>query len=255
MNDQQLLRFSRHILLPQMDIEGQQALLDAHVLVVGAGGLGCPVIQYLAAAGVGELTLVDDDVVELSNLQRQTAHGTDDIGKSKVVSAQEDIQRLNPDCVVNGFAVRADLAWLQQYLATADRHVDLVVDCTDNAQIRYLLNRVCLDQNIPWVSGAAVGLNGQISVFDPRQQDSPCYRCLYPQLDKDGADQQLTCSENGVLSPLVGVIGSMQALEALKVLAAIGKPLVGKLATYDAMSGEWRSWALKKNAQCSDCQN
>lgn len=251
MNDQQLLRFSRHILLPQMDIEGQQALLDARVLVVGAGGLGCPVIQYLAAAGVGagegELILVDDDVVELSNLQRQTAHGTDDIGKAKVESAKEDVLRLNPDCNVTAVQQRADLAWLQQTLS--GQKVDLIIDCTDNASIRYLLNQVCLEHKTPWVSGAAVGLSGQVTVFDPRQPDSPCYRCLYPNLD----DQQLTCSENGVLSPLVGVIGSMQALEALKLIAEIGKPAIGKLMTFDAAGAEWRNWKLSKTEACPDC--
>jgi len=248
MNDQQLLRYSRHILLPQMDIEGQQALLDAHVLVVGAGGLGCPVIQYLAAAGVGELTLIDDDLVELSNLQRQVAHGTDDIGKAKVESAKQDVQRLNPDVTVNALQQRADYDWLNQALAGGS--VDVVVDCTDNATVRYLLNRACLANKIPWVSGAAVGLNGQITVFDPRQDNSPCYRCLYPNLD----DQQLSCSENGVLSPLVGVIGSMQALEAIKVLTAMGQPAVGQLLTFDALQADWRRWKLSVAAACPDCQ-
>ncbi|KZZ43178.1 MAG: molybdopterin-synthase adenylyltransferase MoeB [Saccharospirillaceae bacterium] len=251
MNDQQLLRFSRHILLPQMDIEGQQALLDARVLVVGAGGLGCPVIQYLAASGVGagegELMVVDDDVVELSNLQRQTAHGTDDIGKAKVESAKEDALRLNPDCNVTALQQRADLAWLTKTLSAGN--IDLIIDCTDNANIRYLLNQACLEHKIPWVSGAAVGLSGQITVFDPRQAQSPCYRCLYSDLD----DQQLTCSENGVLSPLVGVIGSMQAIEALKLIADIGKPAVGKLMTFDAAGAEWRNWKLSKSENCPDC--
>ncbi|WP_419811526.1 HesA/MoeB/ThiF family protein [Bacterioplanoides sp.] len=247
MNDQQLLRYSRHILLPQMDIEGQQALLDAHVLVVGAGGLGCPVIQYLAASGIGELTLVDDDVVELSNLQRQTAHGTADVGIAKVESAKADVLRLNPDVNVQAIQQRADEQWLRSFFSQTP--VTLVIDCTDNATIRYLLNLVCLEQNIPWVSGAAVGLNGQITVFDPRRENAPCYRCLYPNLD----DEQLTCSENGVLSPLVGVIGSMQALEALKLIAGIGEPAVGKLMTFDAMSAEWRSWKLPQSPGCSDC--
>lgn len=251
MNDQQLLRYSRHILLPQMDIEGQQALLDAHVLVVGAGGLGCPVIQYLAASGVGagagQLTLVDDDVVELSNLQRQTAHGTADVGMTKVESAKADVLRLNPDVNVQAIQQRADEQWLRSFFS--QNRVTLVIDCTDNATIRYLLNKVCLETKTPWVSGAAVGLNGQITVFDPRQENVPCYRCLYPSLD----DQQLTCSENGVLSPLVGVIGSMQALEALKLIAGIGEPAVAKLMTFDAMSADWRSWKLPQSPDCRDC--
>lgn len=247
MNDQQLLRYSRHILLPQLDIDGQQALLDAHVMIIGLGGLGCPVLQYLAASGVGRLSLVDDDRVELSNLQRQTAHGSADIGLLKAESAAAEVQRLNPEVQVITHAVRADADWLAMHLAG----VDLVVDCTDNSRVRYELNRACIARSVPWVSGAAVGLNGQITLFDPRQADAPCYRCLYPSLD----DQQLSCAESGVLSPLVGVIGAMQALEALKVLAGIGESLSGRLLTFDALQGEWRRWGISRNPSCSDCQN
>lgn len=257
MNDQQLLRYSRHLLLPQLDIDGQQALLDAHVMIIGLGGLGCPVLQYLAASGVGRLSLVDDDRVELSNLQRQTAHGSADIGLLKVESAAAEVQRLNPDVQVVAHALRADADWLMVQLSAAgdaqeDRvKVDLVIDCSDNSKVRYALNRACIAHSVPWVSGAAVGLNGQITVFDPRQADAPCYRCLYPSLD----DQQLSCAESGVLSPLVGVIGAMQALEALKVLAGIGESLSGRLLTFDALQGEWRSWGISRNPSCSDCQN
>lgn len=247
MNDQQLLRYSRHILLPQLDIDGQQALLDAHVMIIGLGGLGCPVLQYLAASGVGRLSLVDDDRVELSNLQRQTAHGSADIGLLKAESAAAEVQRLNPEVQVITHAVRADADWLAMHLAG----VDLVVDCTDNSRVRYELNRACIAHSVPWVSGAAVGLNGQITLFDPRQADAPCYRCLYPSLD----NQQLSCAESGVLSPLVGIIGAMQALEALKVLAGIGESLSGRLLTFDALQGEWRRWGISRNPSCSDCQN
>ncbi|UXD86825.1 HesA/MoeB/ThiF family protein [Thalassolituus hydrocarboniclasticus] len=247
MNDQQLLRYSRHILLPQLDIDGQQALLDAHVMIIGLGGLGCPVLQYLAASGVGRLSLVDDDRVELSNLQRQTAHGSADIGLLKAESAAAEVQRLNPEVQVITHAVRADADWLAMHLAG----VDLVVDCTDNSRVRYELNRACIARSVPWVSGAAVGLNGQITLFDPRQADAPCYRCLYPSLD----NQQLSCAESGVLSPLVGIIGAMQALEALKVLAGIGESLSGRLLTFDALQGEWRRWGISRNPSCSDCQN
>ncbi len=247
MNDQQLLRYSRHILLPQLDIDGQQALLDAHVMIIGLGGLGCPVLQYLAASGVGRLSLVDDDRVELSNLQRQTAHGSADIGLLKAESAAAEVQRLNPEVQVITHAVRADADWLAMHLAG----VDLVVDCTDNSRVRYELNRACIARSVPWVSGAAVGLNGQITLFDPRQADAPCYRCLYPSLD----NQQLSCAESGVLSPLVGVIGAMQALEAVKVLAGIGESLSGRLLTFDALQGEWRRWGISRNPSCSDCQN
>ena len=186
-------------------------------------------------------------MVELSNLQRQTAHGTADIGKAKVESAKADVLRLNPDVNVQAIQQRADEQWLRSFFRQTP--VTLVIDCTDNATIRYLLNQVCLEQNIPWVSGAAVGLNGQITVFDSRRENAPCYRCLYPNLD----DEQLTCSENGVLSPLVGVIGSMQALEALKLIAGIGEPAIGKLMTFDAMSAEWRSWKLPQSPGCGDC--
>lgn len=245
MRDEQLLRYSRHILLPQLDIEGQQALLEAHVLILGLGGLGCPVAQYLAASGVGELSLVDDDHVELSNLQRQTAHGSADVGRLKVASAADEIHRLNPDVVVHAYAERADEAWLTTHLAD----VSLVVDCTDNAGVRYALNKAALTTATPWVSGAAVGFSGQLTVFDPRRDESPCYRCLYPNLN----EQQLTCAENGVLSPLVGVIGTMQALEAIKTLTGAGEPLAGKLLTYDALTSDWRSWRLAKAAGCPDC--
>jgi adenylyltransferase/sulfurtransferase len=257
MNDQQLLRYSRHLLLPQLDIDGQQALLDAHVMIIGLGGLGCPVLQYLAASGVGRLSLVDDDRVELSNLQRQTAHGSADIGLLKVESAAAEVQRLNPDVQVITHAVRADADWLMAQLsAVGDAQeervkVDLVIDCSDNSKVRYDLNRACIAHSVPWVSGAAVGLNGQITLFDPRQTDAPCYRCLYPSLD----NQQLSCAESGVLSPLVGIIGAMQALEALKVLAGIGESLSGRLLTFDALQGEWRRWGISRNPSCSDCQN
>lgn len=245
MNDQQLERYARHILLPQMDVEGQQALLDAHVLVLGLGGLGCPVAQYLAAAGVGRLTLVDDDQVELSNLQRQVAHGTADIGRLKVESAADEVRRLNPDVEVVTHAVRADEALLTQWLGD----VTLVVDCTDNASVRYALNRVALSLAKPWLSGAAVALSGQVTLFNPQQADSPCYRCLYPQL----TEQQLSCAGSGVLSPLVGVVGATEALEAVKWLAGIGRSPVGKLMTYDALNSEWRHWQLPKVPTCPDC--
>ncbi|WP_430459916.1 HesA/MoeB/ThiF family protein [Thalassolituus sp. LLYu03] len=246
MNDEQLLRYSRHILLPQLDIDGQQALLDAHVMIIGLGGLGCPVLQYLAASGVGHLSLVDDDRVELSNLQRQTAHGSDDVGRYKAESAAAEAQRLNPGVRTSVYCLRADQNWLEQMLPS----VDLVVDCSDNAALRYALNRAALATQTPWVSGAAVGFSGQVTLFDARDPKAPCYRCLYPALN----EQQLTCAENGVVSPLVGVIGAMQALEALKCLTAIGQSLSGTLLTFDALSADWRRWTLQKTATCSDCQ-
>ena len=245
MNDRQLLRYSRHILLPQLDIDGQQRLLSSHVMIIGLGGLGCPVLQYLVASGVGRLSLVDDDRVELSNLQRQTAHGEADIGQLKVASAAAEAARLNPEADIIQYPFRADKDWLAGHVPA----VDLVLDCTDNAAVRYHLNQVCLRHHIPWVSAAAAGCSGQLTFFDPRTEHSPCYRCLYPEL----SDQQLSCAESGVLAPLVGVIGTMQALEAVKVLAGVGKPLSGTLLTFDALNAEWRRWSIPRAAGCADC--
>ncbi|MAS26436.1 MAG: molybdopterin-synthase adenylyltransferase MoeB [Oceanospirillaceae bacterium] len=247
MNDEQLLRYSRHIMLPQMDIDGQEKLLAAHVLVVGLGGLGSPVVQYLAASGVGKLTLVDDDLVELSNLQRQPLHSSADVGKSKVQSALESVAALNPEVHVNALQVRADDEWFREQLSA--ENINLVIDCTDNAAVRYALNRVCLQAGVPWISAAAVGVSGQITLFNPADSDSPCYACLYPQL----SDDQLSCAESGVLSPLVGVMGSMQALEALKWLAGSGRSLNQTLLTFDALASDWRRWAIKKRPQCPAC--
>ena len=246
MNDEQLLRYSRHILLPQMDVEGQQRLLDAHVVIIGLGGLGSPVLQYLAASGVGTLSLVDDDQVELSNLQRQVMYGEADCGRPKVSAAAAAAMRLNSTVRIHQYPLRADEDWLEQHLPG----VSLVVDCSDNAGVRYALNTVCLRHGIPWLSAAAVGVSGQITFFAPQTDNSPCYRCLYPQLSPQ---QTLNCAESGVLSPLVGVIGAMQALEAVKVLAGNGSNLNGRLLTFDAMAAEWRSWNLPVNPDCPDC--
>lgn len=245
MKDQELLRYSRHILLPQVDLEGQEAICAAHVMVIGAGGLGSPVILYLAAAGVGRLTLVDDDLVELSNLQRQIAHRTDAIGLAKSASGASSVAAINPHTAVVSVQVRADEAWL-------DTHCDdvaLIIDCSDNASIRYAINRVALRRKIPWVSGAAVGFAGQVAVFDPREADSPCYSCLYPAL----SEQQLSCAENGILSPVVGVIGCTQVTEALRLLVGFGSPQHGYLHTYDALGGDWRRWRLNPRPEC-DCR-
>jgi len=245
MNDNDLLRYSRHIFLPEMDMEGQQALLDSRVLIIGLGGLGSPVIQYLAASGIGHLLLVDDDVVELSNVQRQICHGTDDVGKSKVQSATEEVMRINPNIFVEGFEQKADAEFFQAHLD----NIDLVVDCSDNFEIRYLINDACIERKIPWVSGAAVALQGQVICFDPRIDDQPCYRCLYPQ----AGDEQRNCSTSGILAPVVGIIGTLEALEAIKILTGIGKPVIGRLQTFDALEGQWRSWGLNKDEACSSC--
>ena len=246
MNDDQLLRYSRHIMLPDFDYEGQQKLLNAKVLVVGLGGLGSPVAMYLAAVGVGELWLADFDTVELSNLQRQIAHGMADIGSTKVSSAAATIAELNPDTIVT--TITEKLA--ENLLSTVVADVDLVVDCSDNFATRFALNRACVECKKPLVSGAAIRSEGQLIVFDSRVEDSPCYRCLYD----DAANEDLSCSEAGVLAPLVGMIGSMQALEAVKVLSGFGQPLLGKLMIVDAKTMELRRLSVAKNADCPVCQ-
>ena len=247
LSDNQLLRYSRQILLGDVDIEGQQRWLDSRVLILGMGGLGSPVAMYLAAAGVGHLVLVDDDQVEMTNLQRQIAHNTASIGQSKVESAAATLAQINPDIEVTTRAERLDEAALMEQVA----NVDLVVDCTDNFATRFMLNRACVAYKKPLVSGAAIRMEGQISVYHPGVEGSPCYQCLY----KEGEDEALTCSEAGVLSPLVGIIGSMQALEALKVLASIGTPLIGRLLLLDAKHMEWRSLKLSPDPECPTCQS
>lgn len=245
MNDEQLLRYSRQIMLPHWDIGGQEKLLASRVLIVGLGGLGCPVAMYLATAGVGHLLLADFDAVELSNLQRQIAHGSADVGKLKALSAAETLRQLNDTIAVTTFTERLDDSNLQALVA----QVDVVVDCTDNFTIRHALNRASVACGTPLVSGAAIRFEGQVAVFDPRQPDAPCYRCLYAQ----EPDENLSCSESGVIAPLVGVVGSMQALETLKLLAGVGRTLTGKLLMFDALSSDWRSLKLPKDPACPVC--
>jgi len=247
MNDEQLLRYSRQVMLPQMDFEGQQRLLNSHVLVIGLGGLGSPVALYLAAAGVGQLTLVDDDEVELSNLQRQIIHREQSLGQGKVTSAAETIATLNKEVTVNTIAQRLDQTALEQQVST----VDVVVDCSDNFETRFLLNVVTQKMNTPLVSGAAIRMEGQVTVYDPRQEGSGCYRCLY----QDEGELQQTCSEVGVLSPLLGVIGSIQAVETIKLLSGIGQSLAGRLLILDAFTMKWREIKLKPNPNCPVCQS
>lgn len=245
MNDEQLLRYSRQLMLPDVDVAGQEKLLAARVLVVGIGGLGAPAALYLAAAGVGTLLLADHDRVELPNLQRQIIHGTADVGRPKAVSARERIHALDPHVNV--------IAHVDEYRReTLERdvgRVDLVVDCTDNAASRYALNDACRAAQVPWVSAAAIRFEGQLTVFDPRREDSPCYACLYP----EPPTEETTCAEAGVIGPLVGVLGSLQALEAVKVLTGAGTPLVGRLTTFDGRSGEWLTLRLPRRAACPVC--
>ncbi|MCV6610520.1 MAG: molybdopterin-synthase adenylyltransferase MoeB [Amphritea sp.] len=245
LNDEQLLRYSRQIMLPEVEIAGQEAWLNASVLIVGVGGLGSPVAMYLAAAGIGHLILVDDDVVELTNLQRQIVHTTETLGKPKVESAKSALSGLNPDTRITTINRRLTDEELAEQIARAD----LVLDCTDNFSTRFAINDACVAHKKPLVSGAAIRLEGQVAVFDPRQDDAPCYRCLY----REGSDENLTCSESGVLAPLVGIIGSVQAMEALKVLAEVGEPLVGKLLLLDGRYMDWRSLKLRRDPECPCC--
>ena len=245
MKDDQLLRYSRQIMLPQVDIAGQQALLDSHVLIIGAGGLGSPASMYLAAAGVGKLTLVDNDTVELSNLQRQLAHAESDLGANKVDSAAATLRAINSDVEVVALYRRVGAAELGELVSSAD----VVLDATDNVETRFAINRACIAAKVPLVSGAAIRLEGQIAVFDSRQSDSPCYECLY----KGGEGGDLTCADNGVFAPVVGIIGSMQALEALKLIAQFGDTLVGRLLLFDASSMQWREMKLPRDPNCLAC--
>ena len=244
-DDKQLLRYSRQIMLPEMDIEGQQKLLDATVLIVGLGGLGSPAAIYLATSGIGHLVLADDDQVELSNLQRQILHNDQSIGLTKVESATQTLQALNPDLRITGLTCRLEGDALREQVEQAD----VVVDASDNFTTRFAINRACLASKTPLVSGAAIRLDGQISVFDSRNADSPCYHCLY----KDTGDENLSCSENGVLAPLVGIIGSIQALEVIKLITHVGKPLVGRLLVLDGRTMSWRELKLPKDPQCAHC--
>lgn len=244
MNDEQLLRYSRQIMLPDVDLDGQEKLLAARVLIIGLGGLGSPVAMYLAAAGVGHLTLVDFDTVDLSNLQRQIVHNTQRIGANKAVSAAQTLRELNPDVAIDCIARVLDADELDEQVKLAT----VVVDCTDNFQIRFALNAACVAAKVPLVSGAAIRLEGQVAVFDSRNADSPCYRCLY---EEDSDD--LTCAANGVLSPLVGIIGSMQALEAIKLICGFGTTLAGRLLLLDARHNQWRELKLPKDKNCPVC--
>ena len=246
MNDNQLLRYSRHILLPQIEYAGQEKLTKSHALVVGAGGLGSPAALYMAASGVGKLTICDFDNVDLTNLQRQIIHTTQSVGINKAVSAQQTIYEINPDVVVQTIQQKSTEAELKTLAAQAD----VVIDCSDNFATRYALNRVCLQLKIPLVSGAAIGFEGQITVFDFRQENSPCYHCLFPDT---GSDQEMRCAENGVFAPLVGMIGTTQAAEALKLIMNIGESLQGRLLLLDALAMEWRTIKLSKDSTCAVC--
>ena len=244
MNDEQLLRYSRQIMLPQVDVAGQQLLLDSHALIIGLGGLGSPIAMYLAAAGVGRLTLADFDRIDLSNLQRQIAHGQADLGRLKVESAADRLRELNPEVAVTTLPERLE----GEDLAAAVAAADVVLDASDNFATRFAINRACVGARTPLVSGAAIRLEGQVTVFT-NEDGGPCYRCLYD----DIPEEEARCSETGVLAPLVGIIGSVQALEAIKLLAGLGRPLAGRLLTLDAARMEWREIRYRRDPNCPVC--
>jgi len=245
LTDTQLLRYNRQLLLNEFDIAGQERLLAARVLIVGLGGLGCPAALYLAASGVGSLLLADDDCVEPSNLQRQIAHGEQDIGRNKAESAAEAIAALNPEASVQVFTSRLG----DNNLDTLVREVDLVVDATDNYSTRFALNRACIARSLPLVSAAAVKAEGQLAVFDPTR-GGPCYRCLYAPGDNDSA---LSCAQSGVLAPVVGTLGSLLAMESIKCIAGYGEPARGKLLLMDLRTLDIRTLTLTAVADCPDC--
>ncbi|RUR43208.1 HesA/MoeB/ThiF family protein [Vreelandella populi] len=246
MDDQALLRYSRQIMLPEVDIEGQERLRGARALIIGAGGLGSPAALYLAAAGVGQITIADADTVELSNLQRQIAHQQTSIGQNKAVSAKQSMQALNPECRIVALERHAEGEELERLVASAD----VVLDCTDRFSSRYAVNAATQEARVPLVSGAAIRFSGQLAVFDPREPDSPCYACLYPQ-DELG-DEALSCAESGVMAPLVGLIGCFQAVEAFKLLSGAGQTHQG-LSTFDGLSGQWRHFKMPRDPECAVC--
>lgn len=246
MNDEQLLRYSRHILLDPIGIEGQDRLLASRALIVGAGGLGCPAALYMAAAGVGTLVIVDDDEVDLTNLQRQVLHRQHSVGRAKVESAREALHDINPGIEVIALRTRLAGDALREQVEAAD----VVLDCSDNFSTRHAINRACVAARTPLVSGAAIRFDGQVSVFDSRGVDAPCYHCLFPE---GGDADEVRCAVMGVFAPLTGIIGSMQAAEALKLLAHTGQSLAGRLLLLDALGMEWRSITLPRDPACDVC--
>lgn len=246
MTDEQLLRYSRHILLEEVGVEGQERISAGHALVIGAGGLGSPVALYLGTAGVGRLTLVDHDTVDLTNLQRQIAHNLERIGQPKAESARRAIEAINPEVLVRPLVLRADAQLLDELVAQAN----VVVDCCDNFATRHAVNRACVAHRKPLVSGAAIRFDGQLSVFDLRDAASPCYACVFPPTQDF---EETRCATMGVFAPLVGIIGAMQAAEALKILAGTGRSLAGRLQMLDGRAMEWSEVRVSRQASCPVC--
>jgi molybdopterin/thiamine biosynthesis adenylyltransferase len=247
-DDHQLLRYSRHILLPQIDIAGQEKLDQSHVLIIGAGGLGSPAAMYLAASGIGHLTICDGDQVDLTNLQRQIIHDSGSIGLAKVQSAKQSLARINPGINITTVQQHVDAEKLSEIVP----QVDAVIDASDNFSTRHQVNQACVTYKKPLISGAAIRFDGQVSVFDLRHPGSPCYHCLFP---IDGEPQDMPCATMGVFSPLVGIIGSMQAAETIKILLGIGESLNGRLQLLDGLTMNWRSIKLPKDPACPVCHS
>lgn len=246
MDDEQLLRYSRHILLPEIGIEGQQRLLDAHVLMIGAGGLGSPAALYLASAGVGRLSICDGDAVDLTNLQRQIVHREAAVGQPKVESARDTLLEINPRVNINAIGERVEGARLAQLVAAAD----VVLDGSDNFATRHAVNRACVAAKKPLVSGAGIRFDGQLAVFDLRDEQAPCYACLFPE---SGENEEMRCAVMGVFAPLVGIIGAMQAAEALKILSGAGQTMSGRLLLLDALTMDVRTVRLQRDPACAVC--
>lgn len=246
MNDDQLIRYSRHILLPEIDVEGQEKLLGARALIVGAGGLGSPAALYLAAAGVGTIALADGDTVDMTNLQRQILHRAATVGQPKVLSGQQALAEINPECIVVPLQERLVDGRLEEEVAKAD----VVLDCCDNFATRHAVNRACVKLGKPLVSGAAIRFDGQIAVFDPRRPNTPCYHCLFP----EGEDvEEVRCAVMGVFAPLTGIIGTMQAAEAMKLIVGCGESLAGRLLLLDGMAMRWREIKVPRDPGCPVC--
>lgn len=246
MNDQDLLRYSRHILLEDIGIEGQEKISEAHIIVVGAGGLGSAAAPYLAAAGVGKITLIDHDIVEISNLQRQIMHNNVSVGLPKVVSGKKMLEQLNPNIEVIAMQEKASASLLNDLLP----HATVILDCTDNFKTRHLINSACQKHQVPLVSGSAIGFDGQVTVFDSRMANAPCYACIFPE---EQHFDEVKCSTMGVFSPLVGIIGSIQAAQALQIIMQIGEPLRGKLLLWDARTSQVNEIQLHQQATCKVC--
>lgn len=248
MNDKQLIRYSRHILLPDIEYEGQLNLINGHILIVGAGGLGSAASIYLAASGIGKITICDFDDVDLSNLQRQILYTDKCVGINKALSAKSTLENINPEVKIFGIQEKLDIKEMKKVA----KEVDVIIDCSDNFLTRYSLNQIAYDLKKPLVSGAAIGFDGQVSVFDFRDKNTPCYQCLFPD---SGEDEELRCSDHGVFSPLVGIIGCTQAAEAMKLILKVGNSLMGRLLILESKNMDWKTLKVPKDPHCTVCSN